>query len=95
MDEIIFAEPNASDPEGEMVKIIQDNVEMLRGIRPPPAISVGGSDTRFWRYRNIPAYIYGPTPVGTAAANESVEIEEFLHVVRTHTLSAIDYLTRL
>jgi succinyl-diaminopimelate desuccinylase len=39
MDEIIFAEPNASDPEGEMVKIIQDNVEMLRGsgLRRPSA----------------------------------------------------------
>lgn len=94
MEEIIFAAPNASDPDGEMVGILQDNVEQLRGFRPPPAISVGGSDTRFWRYRGVPAYIYGPTPTGTAAANESVEVEEFLHIVRTHTLSAIDYLGR-
>jgi succinyl-diaminopimelate desuccinylase len=28
------------------------------------------------------------------APNESVDIEEFLHVVRTHTLSAFDYLSR-
>jgi succinyl-diaminopimelate desuccinylase len=26
--------------------------------------------------------------------DERVEIEEFLHIVRTHTLSAYDYLTR-
>lgn len=94
MEELIFAAPNASDPKGEMVTILQDNVESLRGFRPPPAISIGGSDTRFWRYRGVPAYIYGPTPVGTAAANEWVETEEFLHIVRTHALSAIDYLNR-
>jgi hypothetical protein len=28
------------------------------------------------------------------APNESVSIDEFLHVVRTHTLSAFDYLSR-
>jgi len=27
------------------------------------------------------------------APNESVVIDEFLHVVRTHTLSAFDYLS--
>ena len=26
--------------------------------------------------------------------NEHVEIEEFLHIVRTHVLSAYDYLSR-
>ena len=57
-------------------------------------MSIGGSDTRFWRYRGIPAYIYGPTPTGTGGSNEYVEIEEFLHVVRTHALSAIDFLSR-
>ncbi len=94
MDEIIYAAPNVSDPNGEMVGIIQTNVEGLKGFRPPPAVSIGGSDTRFWRYRGIPAYIYGPTPTGTGGINEFVEIEEFIHVLRTHALSAIDYLSR-
>jgi succinyl-diaminopimelate desuccinylase len=94
MEELIFAEPNASDPCGEMAVILQDTVHRLRGSRPPVSISIGGSDTRFWRYRGIPAYIYGPTPNGTGAANEYVEIEEFLHVLRTHALSAIEYLSR-
>lgn len=94
MDEIIFAAPNASDPRGEMVGIIQGNVRALKGFTPPPSISIGGSDTRFWRYRGLPAYIYGPTPTGTGGSNEYVEVEEFLHVVRTHALSAIDYLSR-
>jgi succinyl-diaminopimelate desuccinylase len=94
MEELIYAAPNMSDPEGEMAGIIQDNVEQLRGFRPPPAVSIGGSDARFWRYRGIPAYIYGPTPAGVGGSNEFVAIDEFLHVVRTHALSAIDYLAR-
>jgi succinyl-diaminopimelate desuccinylase len=77
-----------------MVGILQDNVERLAGIRPPPAVSIGGSDARFWRYRGIPAYIYGPTPTGVGGSNESVAIDEFLHIVRVHALSAIDYLAR-
>jgi succinyl-diaminopimelate desuccinylase len=94
MEELIFAAPNVSDPGGEMVGIIQDNVEALAGFRPPPAVSIGGSDARFWRYRGLPAYIYGPTPVGVGGSTESVAIDEFLHVVRVHVLAAIDYLAR-
>ncbi len=94
MEELIFAAPNVSDPAGEMVGILQDNVERLMGFRPPPAVSIGGSDARFWRYRGIPAYIYGPTPMGVGGSNESVAIDEFLHIVRVHALAAIDYLAR-
>lgn len=92
MDELIYAAPNISDPAGEMVGILQDNVERLMGFRPPPAVSIGGSDARFWRYRGIPAYIYGPTPTGVGGSDESVAVDEFPHIVRVHTLAAIDYL---
>jgi succinyl-diaminopimelate desuccinylase len=45
-------------------------------------------------YHNVPAYVYGPFPSGMGAADEHVPIEDFLHIVRTHVLSAYDYLTR-
>ena len=57
-------------------------------------MSLGGTDARLWRYRNIPAYVYGPPPTGMGSYNEHVEIDTFLHVVRTHALSAYDYLSR-
>jgi succinyl-diaminopimelate desuccinylase len=83
-----------SDPEHAMVGHLQENVQAFRGFRPPAIISLGGTDCRFWRAAGTPAYVYGPSPAGMGAPNESVDIEEFLHVVRTHTLSAFDYLSR-
>jgi hypothetical protein len=55
-------------------------------------VSLGGTDARLWRYENIPAYVYGPCPTGMGSFDENVPIEDFLHVVRTHVLSAYDYL---
>lgn len=82
-----------SDPDGEMPRIIRRRVRQLKGFEPAPIVSLGGSDLRLWRARNIPAYYYGPTNHGMGVADEYVEIEEFLHIVRTHALAAHDYLT--
>ena len=85
--------PSHCDPDGEMLKIIQNNVIELRGYCPTPVVSLGGTDARLWRYKNIPAYVYGPFPTGMGSVNENVPIDDFLHVLKTHALSAYDYLT--
>lgn len=94
MEEINFMPPSWCEPFGEMVEHLQNNVNHLQGFKPTPIVSLGGTDARLWRYRNIPAYVYGPSPEGMGACHEHVEIETFLHVVRTHALSAYDYLSR-
>ena len=93
MEEEGFNPPSYCDPYGEMMEIIQGNVERLRGFRPTPIVSLGGTDARLWRYRNIPAYVYGPFPTGMGSFDENVPLDDFLHIVRTHVLSAYDYLT--
>ena len=93
-EEVNYSPPSWCDPDHEMVSIIQANAKALRGIEPQPICSLGGTDTRLWRYRNVPAYVYGPFPTGMGAGDEHVPIEDFLHIVRTHLLSAYDYLTR-
>jgi succinyl-diaminopimelate desuccinylase len=93
-EEMNFSPPSWCDPEHEMVGIIQANAQALRGITPQPICSLGGTDTRLWRYQGIPAYVYGPSPTGMGAGDEHVPIDDFLHIVRTHLLSAYDYLTR-
>jgi succinyl-diaminopimelate desuccinylase len=76
-----------------MVRLLQDNAEALSGVRPPAIVSLGGTDCRFWRAAGVPAFVYGPSPEGMGAPDESVRIDEFLHVVKTHALSAFDYLS--
>ena len=91
--EVGGSEPSWCDPDHEMVGIIQRNVEAFGRPRPTPIISLGGTDARLWRHIGVPAYVYGPYPHGMGSHDEYVAIEEFLHVVRTHVLSAYDYLT--
>ncbi|HSR79850.1 MAG TPA: M20/M25/M40 family metallo-hydrolase [Hyphomicrobiaceae bacterium] len=85
--------PSWVDPDCEIIRIVQKNVEELRGFRPQPIVSLGGTDARLWRYRNIQACVYGPFPHGMGSFDEHVDIEEFLHIVRTHALSACDFLS--
>lgn len=85
-------DPNWCDPEHEMVGIIQDNVQEMKGFRPQPIVSLGGTDCRFWRMKGIPAYVYGPSPESMGRPDERVSINEFFHVFTTHLFSAFDYL---
>ena len=75
-----------------MVEVLARNAEQITGIRPLALPSLGATDCKFWRYRKIPAYIYGPSPGNMAAPNEAVSIDEFTAVIKTHALSAWEYL---
>jgi len=83
---------NWCDPEGEMLRIIQDTAQRIAGIRPAPVITLAATDARFWRNAGIPAYIYGCAFDLVGTYDESVDVEEFLNVVRVHTLAAAAYL---
>jgi succinyl-diaminopimelate desuccinylase len=85
-------DPTVCDPDHELVAILQRNAEAVRGIRPLPAISIGGTDCRLWRERGIPAYVYGPTPYNMGAPDEHVTLDDLLGTVHVHVLSAFDYL---
>jgi succinyl-diaminopimelate desuccinylase len=85
--------PLWSPPDSEMASIMRENSRML-GIDPMPIVSLGGSDLKFWRSKGIPSYYYGPMNHGMGTVDEYVEIEEFIHIVKVHLLSAYEYLTR-
>jgi succinyl-diaminopimelate desuccinylase len=88
-----YAPPNWSPPDEIMGKYIQQNAKIVSGIEPAAIIGLGGTDARLWRYKNIPAIVYGPSPNGMGTSDEYVTVEEFFHVVKTHVLSAYDYLS--
>lgn len=88
------AEPSVCDPNHRMVGIIQETASSLIGRKPVPVVSLGATDCKHWRHRGVPAYVYGCTPNNMAKPDEWVDIEEYLHIVRTHVLSAAAYLAR-
>lgn len=92
-DEVHFTPPAFCDPYGEMSELLRQNVNQLSGVSTTPIVSLACTEARLWRYRNVPAYIYGPPPVGIASHDEHVSIDDYLHVVRAHVLSAYDYLS--
>ena len=92
-EKIRYDRPLWSPPDGEMAEIIRSNSKLL-GIDPKPIISLGGSDLKFWRSQNVPSYYYGPTNNGMGTVDEYVKVEEFMHIVKVHLLSAYTYLKK-
>lgn len=86
--------PNWCEPNGDLAKIVQRNAELLTNEKPVPTVGLGNTDARLWRYRGVPAVVYGPAPIGMGSSEERVEIEEALNVIRCHVLSAYDYLNQ-
>ena len=74
------------------MKILKTTVTGLGLPEPAAAVSLGATDSKHWRQYGVPAYVYGCRPTNMAKADEQVEIEEYLHIVRTHVLAAAAYL---
>ncbi|KAL1611871.1 hypothetical protein SLS60_000092 [Paraconiothyrium brasiliense] len=66
--------------------------EEFTNFKPVMLAGLGGTDCKFYRYRGIPTFVYGPSPKGMGGSDEAVSIDEFIAVVKTHTLAAWDYL---
>jgi succinyl-diaminopimelate desuccinylase len=93
-EQILYNPPSWCPPDSEMVGIVQANARAVSNIEPTPVISLGGTDARLWRYKDIPAIVYGPSPTGMGSYDEHVTVEEFFHVVKCHVLSAYDYMSK-
>ena len=65
-------EANWCDPDGEMLRLIQDAAERVAAVRPVPVITLAATDARFWRLSGVPAYIYGCSPDRMGTYDESV-----------------------
>ena len=93
--EVLLSEaPAWTPPDTEMAGYVRDNAKALSGVDPVPIITLGATDARLWRYKELPAIIFGPAPRGMGSIDEHVPVAEFFHVVKCHLLSAYDYLTR-
>ena len=62
MEEINFSAPSVCDPDHAMVGILQANARALGRPEPAPIVSLGGTDARLWRHRDIPGLRLRPVP---------------------------------
>jgi len=85
-------ESNWCDPASEMFDYVIANAQRVSSVTPVRVVSPGGTDARLWRTRGIPAVVYGPSPDSMGAPDEHVTVDELMHIVKTHVLSACDYL---
>ena len=83
---------SSSSHEHRMVDIIERNAKTVTGDRPVAIPSLGATDCKHWRYKNVPAYVYGVSPGRMAMTDESASVDEFIAVLKTHALSAWEYL---
>jgi succinyl-diaminopimelate desuccinylase len=87
--------PNWREPFHPLMDIVRANAQLLKpGLAPARVVSPGATDARLWRLNGVPAVVYGPSPHGMGSVDENVSLDEYFHVVKSHLLSAWDYLAR-
>lgn len=89
---LIVNRPNWCDPDSDLARIVTRHAAEITGVTPANAVSLGNTDARLWRYRGVPAVVYGPAPRGMGSTDEHVPSDEALDVLRCHALSAAEYL---
>ena len=76
-----------------MMGILKRVISETSDHRPEAIAGIGATDCKFFRYKGVPSFVYGPSPETMSMADEHVPIDDFIHVLRTHALAAFDYLT--
>ncbi|RAI01520.1 peptidase M20 [Acuticoccus sediminis] len=82
-----------SEPDHPIAALVQKNAAELGRPGVVPIPSMGASDCKHFRHFGVPSYIYGVPAGNMGRADEAVAIDDFMHVVKTHALTAFDYLS--
>jgi succinyl-diaminopimelate desuccinylase len=71
------SEPNFTDPNSDIVKVVAQAVEKVVGARPRYRIETGATDGRYLRYAGVPTVVYGPgEPFLAHSYNEYVKVKD-------------------
>lgn len=72
-----ISEPNFTSPNTKYVKILEDSISKVLGVRPRKYMTTGATDGRFFRQKGIPTIVYGPGELGVAHSyNEFISFKE-------------------
>jgi succinyl-diaminopimelate desuccinylase len=85
-------EPNRSDENDRLFRIIKKAVKDVTGSSPSFAVGLGCTDARLWRYRGVPAAVYGPDPSTMAKNEEAMTLSDLVTIANVHYQTACEYL---
>lgn len=86
-------EPNKSDESDRLFGIIKKAVADMTGNVPSFAVGLGCTDARLWRYRGVPAAVYGPDPSTMAKSEEAMTLSDLVKIAGVHFQTACEYLS--
>ena len=86
-------EPNWTDPDHELVRLIQQNARAATEQNVAVNLRPGFSDARFYRQHGVPSVVYGVAANNMGGADEYATIEDLRAVLAVHALTAFDYLS--
>lgn len=85
-------EPNYTDPDHEICRLLQKNAEFAKGGRVILNSGIGGSDSKHFRPAGVPSVNYGPTSYSMAGTDEHIYVKELLLATKAHALTSLEYL---
>ena len=85
-------EPNVTDPEHEIVRLVCRHGEEATGQPVVANMRIGFSDARFYRHAGIPSVTYGPTPYNMGGSDEHILVSELNAVAEVHAATAYEFL---
>ena len=89
------AQPNATQPDHEIVQRTATVGEEVLGRKVVSTMRVGASDSPYFRTRGVPSVVCGLTPFNMGAPDEYVLTDELRALGQIYALTAFDYLSAL
>lgn len=85
--------PNPCPFDHDLTRAIATNAKSVLGRAPIAIPSLGATDAKHWRYKGVPAYSFGLSPECMAGIDESVDLDDYINLIKILTLAAWDFLT--
>jgi len=90
--ETLRFDPSYQKLDAPLVPLIKNAIQKVSGREPLLFMHTGGTDTRFFRAKGIPAICYGAGSETAHGNNEYVPIEGLIEVTKIYALATMDFL---
>ncbi len=78
--------------DNPILQCVRSAAEDVTGGPVYPAVSLGGTDIRFWRLHGVDSAVYGPTHQNMGSPDEYITIDDLMKACAVHTLASFRYL---